>query len=130
MAASAPRILVAWAKANTALDLLLDGRVATKLPADPPFPFLRITLAAGASDSGEAPIDQPIMQFDCYGEDEAGLDVLERTLRDELAAATHITNGHGHLYGLAVLSWTPRPEPNTGWHRMQIDAIATIREAS
>lgn len=130
MAASAERLLVAWAKANAVLIPILADRVATKLPANPPFPFLRITLAAGASDGGEAPIDQPIMQFDCYDDNEAGLDVLERTFRDELAAATHFTNAHGHLYGLSVLSWTPRPEPNTGWHRMQIDAIATIREAS
>ena len=130
MAASAPRLLVAWAKANTALTALLSGRVATNLPANPLMPFLRITLAAGASDSGEAPIDQPIMQFDCYDDDEAGLDVLERALRDEIAAATHITNAHGHLYGLTVISWAPRPEPNTGWYRMQVDAIATIREAS
>ena len=130
MAASAPRLLVAWAKANGALDALLDGRVATDLPANPALPFLRITLGAGASDSGEAPIDQPIMQFDCYAANAADLDVLERTLRDEMAATTHITNTHGHLYGLTVLSWAPRPEPNTGWHRMQVDAIATIREAS
>lgn len=130
MAASAPRLLVAWAKANTALTAILSGQVSTKLPAPPPMPFLRITLAAGASDSGEAPIDHPIMQFDCYDDDEAGLDVLERTLRDEMAATVHFSNSHGHLYGLTVLSWAPRPEPNTGWHRMQVDAIATIREAS
>lgn len=130
MAASAPRLLVAWAKANTALNAILAGKVATSLPASPPLPFLRITLGAGASDDGEAPIDQPIMQFDCYAANEADLDVLERTLRDECRAAIHISNSHGHLYGLTVLSWAPRPEPNTGWHRMQVDAIATIREAS
>lgn len=127
--ASAERTLVAWAKANTPIDAIVAGRVATKLPADPTFPFLRLRLAGGAPDLGEAPLDQVLVQFDCYGTDDASADLLERTLVDELDKlnGATATNGHGFLYGARTISARRTPEPDTGWARFTVDSTITIR---
>lgn len=126
---SAEKTLVAWAKANSAINPLVSGRVATKLPVEPTLPFLRLFRAGGAPDQSEAPIDQVLIQFDCYGSAEADADLLERTLVEELENlnTVHGSNGHGFLYGARVLASRRAPEPDTSWARRTVDATVTIR---
>lgn len=123
--ASPERSAVAWAKANAALNALLTGQVATKLPGDPPFPFLRVTLSGGAPEGSDAPIWVPLVTFDCYSDDAAEVDVLYRTLIEELESGTHQT-AHGK-FSARVLAARPTPEPDTGWERITVDALLFLK---
>ena len=128
MVASAERVAVAWAKTNTAIAAIVGTRVATKLPADPTFPFLRATLTGGTTDGSDAPIWVPLVTFDCYADDRAGADDLSRTVIDQLEAGTHATS-QGTFYG-RVLAVRPTPEPDTGWERFTVDALFILKPVS
>ncbi len=127
---SPERFAVAWAKANVPIAALVGTRVATKLPNEPPMPFLRVFLFDAATDGSEAPIDIAQLQFDCYDDDEAGVDVLYRTVVDQLEALNHVSNGQGFGYGVGSISWRRTPEPLTKWARFTVLAALTLRPSS
>ena len=133
MRASAERLMVQWAKADMALAAILDGRVATDLPSDPTFPFLVVFQIGGAPDPSEAPVDLPLLQWDCYGSEgfagRAQADTLARPLLDRLSSADGMTVlGQGHIYGHQTIDYRRSPEPDTGWARYTITTISMIRE--
>lgn len=126
---SPERFAVAWAKANGPISGIVGEAAATRLPNQPPMPFLRVFLIDGAPD-GEASIDTAQLQFDCYDVDDAGADVLYRTLVDQLEASNHVTNSHGYGYGWQVISTRRSPEPDTKRGRFTVLAGLTLRPGS
>lgn len=123
--ASPERAAISWAKANDPLAALVSGRVATRLPADPTFPFLRVRLAGGAPDGSDAPTWMPLLTFDCYADTPGAVDDLYRTLIEELESGLHITS-HGR-FTARVLSARPIPEPDTGWERVGVDSLLFLK---
>lgn len=70
---------------------LWGGQVATRLPAHPPLPFVRVERAG--TDGGSAPwwIDRPVLDLHCYGADQASADLTARTAAAIIRAATNVT---------------------------------------
>jgi hypothetical protein len=55
-----------WALSKTSITDIVDQKVATRLPQDADMPFLVITRLGGTPLSGEALIDEALLQLDCY----------------------------------------------------------------
>lgn len=55
-----------WALSKTSITDIVDQKVATRLPQDAEMPFLVITRLGGTPLSGEALIDEALLQLDCY----------------------------------------------------------------
>ena len=55
-----------WALSKTSITDIVDQKVATRLPQDADMPFLVITRLGGTPLSGEALIDEAVLQLDAY----------------------------------------------------------------
>lgn len=55
-----------WALSKTSITDIVDQKVATRLPQDAEMPFLVITRIGGTPLTGEALIDEAVLQLDCY----------------------------------------------------------------
>ena len=97
---SMPKLAVAWGSAHPALAAIHGGRFGTRLAAT--LPAVRVTRI------GSAPThrfeDSPVLQFECWANDEGGADLLARTLVASLP--TFLT---AQVRGFRVLShfWSP-----------------------
>jgi len=59
--------MIFWAKADPELAAIYGGRVASRLPANAEFPFLRVFDFSGQPPIGEeAPISIPVLQWDSF----------------------------------------------------------------
>lgn len=128
-------VMVAWAKADTDLDALVAGRVATNLPEDPEskFPFLRVLRVGGTRDSGEAPVEHAVLQWDAYAV-RGAYQSASQVARTLVAALDVWTPGPvgavGWVYGHRILTGPVRVnEPETGWARFRVDVQTTFRRA-
>lgn len=127
-------IAVAWAKADPDLTALLSGRVATRLPADPTFPFLRVFRVTGGREDN-VPIDGALLQWDAFAAahagssrpDHAAASDVARTL---VAKASEFSGpiGEGFVYGFSRIIGPQRvSEPDREWARYRVDMLLTIR---
>jgi len=130
MPASAERTAVAWLKSLPAV-VSAGAGVATRLPADPTFPFI-VVQEIGGGDTLIQPVDKPYIQIDVYDDD------WDKSTADDLALAivgafkTRL-NVTIPAEGVTVLmvEWVAKravPEPGTGWTRFAIDSLWTNRE--
>lgn len=106
---SAPIVLVAFLKTNTALAAIHGGRVGTKLNAV--LPALRVQRIGGTPD--EPWRDNPVMQVEAWGATEDDVDLLIRTVVDELPKVRKPVTG-GKVWTYVVDSgpfWAP-DDPN------------------
>jgi hypothetical protein len=55
-----------WALSKTSITDIVDQKIATRLPQDAEMPFLVITRLGGTPLSGEALVDEALLQLDCY----------------------------------------------------------------
>jgi hypothetical protein len=139
---SPEQTMVQWAKTNTVLNAILSGRVATRLPAEPVFPFLVVQLIGGGI--GEAPqpdahISESLMQFDAFAgrgstrgfaPDYTTADNLILKVQEELQKITETTVGsYGVILGTQLLSSSRIEEGDTGYARYTLDALITMRGA-
>tara|TARA_Y100000591_G_scaffold225090_1_gene196221 strand:- start:314 stop:745 length:432 start_codon:yes stop_codon:yes gene_type:complete len=139
---SPEQVLVQWAKTNSVLNGILSGRVATRLPAEPTFPFLVIQLIGGGIDTAPQPnahISQNLMQFDAFAgrgntrgfaPDYATADNLILKVQEQLQSITEETvTGYGIITGTQLLSSSRIEEGDTGYARYTLDAFITMRGA-
>lgn len=137
---SPEKVMVQWAKSNSVINALVSGRVATRLPAEPVFPFLVIQLIGGGI--GEAPqpaahISESLIQFDAFAgrgntrgfaPDYATADNLILKVQEEIQAITEIAvTGYGVIIGTQLLSSGRIEEGDTGYARYTLDALITMR---
>lgn len=126
-------LLIEWAKANTNLAAIHGGRVASRLPNNPPLPFLTVFRVTGSPEVG-LPIDQAFVQWDAYAgtagatPDYGVADVLALTLINELRAAENLSTSFGWLYGATVLDYGRVEADDLRWARYRIGALVTTRE--
>lgn len=131
----AEALAVQWAKANTELATLLSGRISTNLPKDPTFPFLTVMRVAGGPDDSEAPLDQPYLQWDCFGKKgeytpdyETAYNVGAVLVEQAKYFPGGPVGGFGYIYGFNVLNGPRRfDEPRTGWARFIVEMTMTSR---
>lgn len=129
-------LAVQWARNNPAIASVVGNRVATRLPKDPSFPFLTVFRVTGGPDVSDAPLDLPILQWDCYGAsrgdaspDYASASQLARTLVSEALEARSTVGTWGVILGMRVISGPRRlDEPVTGWARYVVEMEMMTRE--
>ena len=128
-------VAVEWARENPALIAIINKRCATRLPKDPVFPFLTVFRVTGAIDESEAPIDLPLLQWDCYGAargdsspDYETASLLARTLVAELEEARGQIGSFGVIMGTSIVQGPRRVnEPETGWARYEVESMMMVR---
>lgn len=128
-------LAVQWVKSNSALNVLLSGRVATRLPQGATFPFLRVYRAGGSPDNSEAPLDHAVMQFDSFGSDGdtspayAEASLVARTLAEEAKEFRGTVTTYGTILGMTVINGPRRiEEPETGYARYLVELMMMTRE--
>lgn len=129
MRASVERLCVAWAKANTNINALVAGRVASRFPANPTLPFIRVWKVGGGPDTSEA-LDVALVQWDLRAASPEAADVLERTVIGECVEPFPRYNlaGVGYLEGVAVSSSGQIYDELDEWFGYSIDTFVTVKE--
>lgn len=56
-----------WLRAQSEITTLVSTRVFFGLPADVVFPCIVLRRVGGSDQTGEAPLDDALIQFDCWG---------------------------------------------------------------
>lgn len=131
-------VAVQWAKADAPITAIVSQRVSTSLPKEPTFPWLTVFRVTGGPDRSEAPIDIPLLQWDCYarkGEynpDYATAYLLASTVVEQARDYPGGDIGvHGHILGFNVVSGPRRfEEPQTGWARYVVEVQMVTRGVS
>lgn len=130
MPVSAERVMVAWLKTVPEIDAA-GGRVATRLPREPVFPFV-VVQEIGGGDSDVLPVYKPYVQVDVYADpgdrgvaDDLALAIVNacQYQRNTTIPAESATVLKGELVAKRAVS-----EPGTGWERFALDIILTVRE--
>lgn len=129
MRASAERLCVAWAKANTAIGAVAADRIATRFPDSPTLPFVRVFKVGGAPDASNAR-DIELLQWDIRATTPESADTVERTLRAEFAPpfARYNLAGVGYLDGITVSSSRILYGDIKEWFGYSIDTFVTVKE--
>ena len=154
--APSERIIVEWLRSETAAlaSTLLDDsgywRIATRLPAPLRLPFVVIQTLPGGGSTGEAPINETLVQFDAYAGNQQDLhqgdDQPEREdgphYQPDLIAAQDLatvlygladavrqhSNTRGKLYGIQTQGEPFRiPEEDLGLARFSFDGLVVTR---
>ncbi len=137
---SVERTLVAWAKTYTPVTAICTStRISTRLPEEPVFPYLTVKRIGGGPIVG-TPVDNPLVQWDCYGQrtnrnttppslspDYTNAENLALALMGAAEDVTEVEH-EGHIYGMQVLSMRRLPEEDTMWAHYAVDMFVTIRE--
>jgi hypothetical protein len=100
---------------DTGVTALVGQRVHFGIPSNPTWPLITVRRAGGGDDQGEAPIDLPLVQIDCWGAERnktqarAVADAVRewaRSVRRATDLNTEVT-----AYGVTVESdlWAPDP---------------------
>lgn len=120
----------------SALTTALGGqRVFWEVPANPPYPCITVTRIGGGETPGsDAPIDNALISFDCWGDfDAAGrgkwreLMTVVNTLRsalEQVRGRTTLATGV-HAFGIAVAGVVRAPDPDNGRPRYTVTAEVT-----
>ena len=137
---SPEKVMVQWAKNNSVLNALISGRVATRLPAEPTFPFLVVQLVGGGVGDAPQPdahISEVLIQFDAFAgrgntrgfaPDYGTADNLILKVQEELQKiTTEVVSGYGVIIGTQLLSSGRIEEGDTGFARYTLDALITMR---
>lgn len=135
----AERVCIGWARANTAIAAEVGQRISTRMPtalADRTFPYLTIQRVGGGPGFAMTPVDEALMQFDCWGDglpqdpgssDWAAAGALSRVLMAELFNAGAVVAGDGVLMDAMVIANRRAWEEETGYARFSLDVICGIR---
>jgi len=130
-----------YLRANTDLAALIGTRCYFGIPDAPVFPLVVVRRVGGGDDIGDAPIEQALVQIDCWGDftadgvhgNKAQAEAVRRCVRGILFGLT--AHGATHLdsatvcYGAVVLSDIWLPDPDDDRPRYSISAQITARAA-
>lgn len=113
----------------TALSTIVGNRVFFGIPARTAFPLVVVRRVAGGQDPGEAPIDRPLLQIDCWGSkgDKHGAYAAAAAVRDALTALRRTTQGGSVLFGAQVIGVVFVPDPETDQPRYSLTVDLTAR---
>ncbi len=121
-------LAVEWVRQNAPLVALLganpDTRCATRLPADPTFPFLVVFEVDSGPLHVSAEVVSGLLQFDAYADkgDYDAAEGLALTLIAECGKVTGYTSGsEGTIQGLNFRTKRRIDEPDTLWARYMVE---------
>lgn len=123
-----------YLRAASNVHALVGNRVFFGVPKSPTWPLVTVALAGGIDDPSDAPVDQSLLQIDCWGEInesgtgiKAGATALVNAVRSavwRLNHSTYRTSGCV-LHGGAVVSAVWLPDPDTDRPRYSVTAEVT-----
>lgn len=119
-----------YLRANAGVTALVGNRVFFGLPARCAFPAVVVRRVAGGQDPGEAPIDRPLLQIDCWGKpgNKANAHATAAAVRDALTAIHgRTTQGSTVLFGAQVIGAVFSPDPETDQPRYSLSVDLTAR---
>lgn len=95
----------AYLRARPAIQAVFSTRVFLRPDSKADYPQIVVTRIGGGADTGEAPIDRPLVQFDVWGalNDRHGCYEAKKVLRAELDAirgGTTVLSAECHLLGI------------------------------
>ncbi len=124
---SLEKLAVQWVRQNAPLVTLLGAnpntRCATRLPADPTFPFLVVFEVDSAPIHVTAEVVNGFMQFDAYAGkgDYDDAEGLALKLVEECGKVEGFTGSEGTIAGLKFRSKRRIEEPETLWARYLVE---------
>lgn len=124
-------------KATAAVSAIVGSRVFFGIPKkaiETTFPLVVVARVGGGQDPGEAPLDLPLLQIDCWGSLNSAGDGLKaactalvNAVRSSLEAMGTETRVAGHEVGVNVESVLWLPDPDNQRPRYSITAeVAAI----
>jgi hypothetical protein len=118
-----------YLRADTGVSALVGNRVFFGIPDRVAFPLVTVTRVAGGQDAGEAPIDRPIMQLDCWGipGNGASAEDTANAVKSALEAIKGRTslNADCVAFGASVMGAPFFPDPETGQPRVVLTVDMT-----
>lgn len=129
------RLCVAFAKANQAINGLIAGAVATRLPKDWGETFLRVfALDATAAVEETRGVSVVPIQWDAYAQsaeknpDYAAASLLARTVVAQLDALQDFTvENEGCIASASQTGPRRTEEPETGWARYTFESVLIVK---
>jgi hypothetical protein len=100
-------------RADAAVSALVGQRVHFGVPSSPEWPLITVQRVGGGDDPGDAPIDRPLVQIDCYGAErnKTQARAIADAVRDWARSIRRATdlNAEVAAYGIDVESdlWAP-----------------------
>lgn len=105
----ADKIAVAWLAAHSEVTAIFGTRIATALDPNPTFPFLTVTLYAGAEKS-QRNLDEQYLQLDSWGLTRAGAAAgiaIARAALIEAPSGSHTGAVVSHVRTVSTPRWMP-----------------------
>lgn len=123
--------LKAWLASDPTLAPLHGGRVYFRLPNEPTYPCLRLYRAGGGKQPGQAPEMDLRLAVEVWGgrfEDYPAVRQLATALESVASEVENEVVGTSTLlqYALATSAFD-QPDPETGWPRIVVDLLVTLR---
>lgn len=119
-----------WLKLQPAIIAAVGSKVFFGIPdpRNPSFPLIAISRVGGGPQLGEAPLDDAIIQFDCWGSNKGSACQVSLALigvLDELESNQMGSDAFG--YGVNVESSVGIPDSGSKTYRYSVTGIVTAR---
>lgn len=121
-----------WLRTQSDITALVSTRVFFGVPDAVTFPVITIQRVGGGPQSGEAPLDDALIQIDCWasGQNKAQAWAVAKAVIDVLESMTPQELDSGvYAYGASVDSVIFLPDPADGRARYSVTALVTVRSA-
>lgn len=124
--------LRSWLRSQSEISAVVSTRVFFGVPDDTAFPLISLFRLGGTDQTGEAPLDDALIQFDCWGgiKNKAQAFQVANAVRGVLRAMTpQLLTPEVYGYGASPSApfWSPDPEDDRA--RYVVTASVTARAA-
>lgn len=123
-----------WLRTHPDLAPLHAGRVFFRIPdSQPATPFMRIYRSSGAVQPGETPIQDLRISLEIWGTQNSDyqsvrqLAVAVEGACHKIMGPTPIGSGATTVTNAQVQAAIDTPEPDSGWPRISIETVFTVR---
>lgn len=115
-----------WLKTQTPVTALVATRVFMGVPLEATFPLVSVRRIGGGTQGGDAPIDDGLVQIDCWGNSKSQAWALTKAVVEALFAMSEQSlDGSTRGHGASGITWNFFPDPKTDRARYVITVSIT-----